>query len=500
MAKRTTPLAEKLFYPAAFFGGLLVGLPHMFAALAPAQALGLGLLFWIFFATKPDAGRAVAGGLLFGIAMATVRVPLNAFTPMATVFFFGLAILLGLLIVLPLGKFCRLPPLRGALGWAASVALIDFLHVTFIAPFGTAQALGLPWVSYPALSSFVALWGWASLALFCTGLGALVALLFFKDARKRALAALLAWLVVFSGAGFLYRLSAETGKTVLAHAVGFWSMPLPREVLEAVQKLGTDMDTLPVVEDTPVFSKKLAQGKEAFLPDKKNTGTAPDAELWVYPEFAFQETRNDYTFLLFEKMRSRLKANELVAAPWFDIGLGRNSLSYLSREKQGQAYTKRHLVPHIEKYNRGAGIPVLEERNGISFGALICHDDNFTEIANALSARGVQVVAIPIMDWAGVEKIHPLSAVLRAMEGRYAVVRAAACSQVAIIRATGQYAARISAGELKEQGQAVLTAQIPAGKSRSLYSWWGDIPFLLTGLITVCVVFIPKRKPPQNTR
>ena len=173
MAKRTTPLAEKLFYPAAFFGGLLVGLPHMFAALAPAQALGLGLLFWIFFATKPDAGRAVAGGLLFGIAMATVRVPLNAFTPMATVFFFGLAILLGLLIVLPLGKFCRLPPLRGALGWAASVALIDFLHVTFIAPFGTAQALGPEGTTPLAVGVMRMVIGGTALAVIAFSLAAL---------------------------------------------------------------------------------------------------------------------------------------------------------------------------------------------------------------------------------------------------------------------------------------------------------------------------------------
>lgn len=419
--------------------------------------------------------------------MGLTRIPYAGFRWEALLGLFLLAVTVGALFGMAAWCVRRRGGVAAALAWAGLVALVDFAWVKGFDFFGTAQMLTLPWAAAPKAVAFAALWGWASITFFVAGFAALGALLFEPGAHRRARRALIVWCLCFWLPGWFYRMSAETPQTLSAVAVGFWDMPMPEKMPARVKRWSADADSLPV----------RAGAGESASPDaaQKALRQAPQAPVFfVFPEFAFSEATNAASQKWLAELAGALPENAVAAAPWFDNAEKFNQCSLLTRAGERGLYRKTHLLRYIENYRHGAGNIVTAKLDDITVGVMICQDDNFTDVARGLSRAGAQVVGIPVMDWPGVNRIHPLSAVIRAIEGRFAVVRAAACGQSAIISATGETLARAEPEAVKAAGSVVIQACVHAGAARSLYARWGDAPLLISCALAVIANFARRRR------
>jgi apolipoprotein N-acyltransferase len=146
-----------------------------------------------------------------------------------------------------------------------------------------------------------------------------------------------------------------------------------------------------------------------------------------------------------------------------------------------QRVRKRHLVPGWEEgYAAGTTSPVWEA-DGVRWGAAICKDLDFPELARDLGAAGAQVVAAPAWDFAGTEALHARMARFRAVEGGFALARSAQEGQLDVWDARGR-----SAGSARNPGGAVsLLATVAVGPGGTPYSRWGD------WLVVVALAWMP---------
>jgi apolipoprotein N-acyltransferase len=167
------------------------------------------------------------------------------------------------------------------------------------------------------------------------------------------------------------------------------------------------------------------------------------------------------------------------AAPGAQVVAGLNLLGEEPKVNEARVYLggelrqrvrKRHLVPGWEDgYAAGTASPVWDE-DGVRWGVAICKDLDFPGLARELGASGAQVVAAPAWDFAGTEALHATMARFRAVEGGFALARAAQEGQLDVWDARGR-----SMGSAKNPGGAVsLLARVAVGPGGTPYVRWGD--------------------------
>jgi apolipoprotein N-acyltransferase len=118
-------------------------------------------------------------------------------------------------------------------------------------------------------------------------------------------------------------------------------------------------------------------------------------------------------------------------------------------------------------------------------GAMICQDDNFTDLARGYGRDQVPIVAVPTQDWREVAPYHLENSRFRAVENRYTVVRAAVNGTSAIVSPSGRVLAR---RDHFVDGDGLVVARLPqADGSLRLYSWFDWAPFAWLAVIVVGV-------------
>jgi apolipoprotein N-acyltransferase len=167
------------------------------------------------------------------------------------------------------------------------------------------------------------------------------------------------------------------------------------------------------------------------------------------------------------------------AAPGAQVVAGLNLVSEQPRVNEARVYLggeprqrvrKRHLVPGWEDgYAAGTASPVWDA-DGVRWGVAICKDLDFPGLARELGAAGAQVVAAPAWDFTGTEVLHAAMARFRAVEGGFALARAAQEGQLDVWDARGR-----SMGSATNPGGAVsLLARVAVGPGGTPYARWGD--------------------------
>jgi len=185
------------------------------------------------------------------------------------------------------------------------------------------------------------------------------------------------------------------------------------------------------------------------------------ARLVVFPEAAF-ELRPGKPRASFEAEWSKIAVKYAVflVVPVLDRQTPGNRLLVFSAAgaKLGE-YTKRNLVPLAEPFPPGNGDLLLFDVEGVRVGTLICHDDNYPDLARAYSARGAELLAIPTFEGpAAVAPYHLRNTTLRAIENPLALVRAAAQGESAVIAPGG---AVLVTFDHSSGGTFVVTADAP---------------------------------------
>ncbi len=135
------------------------------------------------------------------------------------------------------------------------------------------------------------------------------------------------------------------------------------------------------------------------------------------------------------------------------------------------AYYKRHLIPGFEdRYTPGDASTMLAgaPRTGVA----ICKDLDFTATARAHAALAAQLLLVPAWDFGEDAWMHGRMAVLRGVEGGFAIARTARDGSLTLSDDRGRVLAETSSAG--EAGPVSLLGELPLRGTRTPYARWGD--------------------------
>ena len=147
------------------------------------------------------------------------------------------------------------------------------------------------------------------------------------------------------------------------------------------------------------------------------------------------------------------------------------ALTFEPRAARPVPYYKHHFIPVLEdRYTAGTvrtllpGVP----RTGVA----ICKDLDFTSTGLAYARRDVQLLLVPAWDFDVDAWMHGRMAVMRGVEGGFAVARAARNGDLTLSDDRGRVVAEASAAGVTEP--VSLVADLPLRDTRTPYRLWGD--------------------------
>jgi apolipoprotein N-acyltransferase len=158
-------------------------------------------------------------------------------------------------------------------------------------------------------------------------------------------------------------------------------------------------------------------------------------------------------------------------------------------------YEKAFLLPGFERgYARGTS-PGTFSVSGTTAGVAICKDMDFPRWLRRYAIRGVRIVFVPAWDFVDDGPLHARMAIVRGVEGGFAVVRSAQEGLVTI----SDHKGRILAEQVSSESRDVLLAgDVSLGPGHTLYSvagdWFGAASVALT-LIIVVMATLRARRP-----
>jgi apolipoprotein N-acyltransferase len=157
-----------------------------------------------------------------------------------------------------------------------------------------------------------------------------------------------------------------------------------------------------------------------------------------------------------------------------------------------QSYAKRHLVPFVEtEFTPGRASGRLDG----SLAMEICKDMDFPRTILGDAKGGIRLMAVPAGDFVKDAWLHARMAIMRGVEGGFAIIRAADDGLLTVSDAQGRVIAQKTAASA---GMTVLVAPLALGPGPTLYTFIGDtfagcVIALCIGIALVCVRTRPAR-------
>ena len=440
-------------------GALLSGL-GLFVSNRPLHAWPLQLVCLIPWLWALRRSRSPRRGALLGLIVGLVHsVPLVLWLELPPIMAAALALYVSLLWSLfgALGAWLlRGPPVLAAFAVGGAAVCVEWIDVSAVPIWGTAQAFTRVWSAFPAGIQLVSLTGILGIVFVLVTAQALVVALPSSSGRRAALAlALLALAVVaLDYAGW----TRPADRTLRVAAIGWVDETLAPSELASDQAL-LDGIVAPALRDAAHQGARLA----------------------VLPETAFAV--DDPAPLLAEIGELAQETGLVIAVGYFARRTNDNRVAFIGPGgRLGDEYRKTHLIAFLETYQAGDGTPVVVDVAGVKVGVLVCQDDNFSDLARGLARAGAEVIAVPTRDWREVKDEHLGNARFRPVENRVGMVRAAANGISAVISGRGELVAE---RDHFSQGAGLVIADLPVRESGTLYRRVGDWLALAVGLLLV---------------
>lgn len=134
-------------------------------------------------------------------------------------------------------------------------------------------------------------------------------------------------------------------------------------------------------------------------------------------------------------------------------------------------YHKVHLIPVYEaNYRVGESLGVLSTAQG-TWGVAICRDMDFPDLGRSYSRAGVGIMLIPAWDFVADGRIHARMAVMRGVEGGYAVVRSA---QEGLVTVSDHHGRILAEGATSAEPEVLLLTDVTPGPGSTFYARTGD--------------------------
>lgn len=444
---------------------MLLAIPNLYPSWAPLQLLALVPVFYLGSSRKVNChhGMLIAG-LYMGLAyiipqLFVLRLPIL----MSLILLVHLTVLL-ILVSWVSAQLLQDRGIVGSFAVGAFLVVLDWVNITAVPIWGTAQSFVRCWSSYPGLIQFTSFTGMAGIIFALGTLQALaVNIIIRQKQRIRLFVAGGAVLLVFLSTNTVVRFQRPLGRLKVA-AVGWTS--------EDVSQFG----------DT--YSKK---GFDALFAQPVMEAVRKGARLIVSPEMGFYCGRNDREKWL-EQIREIARRHKVfLVIGYFNEAEQENRLLFMN--EQGTVvseYSKTYLTP-FEDYRKGDGQLKIVDFESIRIGGMICQDDNFTRLSREYGRKRVGVVAVPTLDWYQVRGAHLQNSIHRAIESRYAIVRAATDGISAIITPTGKI---LDSRDHFIEGPGAVVGEVPVYMCRTLFSVAGSWPAVVS--MVFLAVYIAK--------
>ncbi len=155
-------------------------------------------------------------------------------------------------------------------------------------------------------------------------------------------------------------------------------------------------------------------------------------------------------------------------------------------------YDKQHLVPGFEaKYHRGNTPGLIAGTNPV-IGVAICKDLDFVPLGREYARAETGLLLVPAWDFVNDGWLHSRMAVMRGVEGGYAVARSASGGRLTVSDANGRVQAERTSDASAE---VLLEADVPVGPGGTFYSRTGDwFAWLCLGIAAVCLYSVGKSR------
>jgi apolipoprotein N-acyltransferase len=209
-------------------------------------------------------------------------------------------------------------------------------------------------------------------------------------------------------------------------------------------------------------------------------------QLLVSPETAFGVNDDNIPQALVQFRDLSRQHGIHLAVGYFDAKSSENRAAFINpTDGLVGRYTKTHLTP-FEHYAKGNGQPVIVVIDGVSVGVMICQDDNYTDISRQYGVQPTAVVAVPTNDWITVRNAHLQNTIHRAIESRFAIVRAASNGISAIISPKGKL---LVIKDHFTDGPGLIVADVPIYGQRTVFSRFGHWFVAVCGVFLACYVW-----------
>jgi len=438
--------------------GLLLGIPNLYPAASWLQALAFVPVFHLGATGKVRHRDMLLTGIYMGLAYILPQLVTMKFPTLLTlILLIHFTVLMTALACIS-AKLIRGPALLAAFAVGAFLVVLDWANFTVIPIWGTAQSFVRCWSWYPDLILFTSLTGITGI-IFVLGTLQVLAVNFVirPKLRIKLTATAMILVMVFLTANLVIQGRQPAGKLKVA-AVG-WTYTGSADEHNPQTPEGFDV----------LFARPVAKAAEE------------GARLIVSGELGFYIDRYEREKWLDRFGEIARRHNVFLAIGYLDADKHEDRLLFMNPEGKVLAeYTKTYLTP-FEDFHKGTGQLSVIDVEGIRTGGMVCQDDNFPHLSRHYGRERVGVVAVPTLDWLQVKDAHLQSSIHRAIESRYAIVRAAINGISVIVSPTGRILARC---DHFAQGPGVIIAEVPVYTHRTLFSILGHWP------IVVSVVFL----------
>jgi apolipoprotein N-acyltransferase len=343
-----------------------------------------------------------------------------------------------------------------AISYPALAVSAEFL-LSRVSPHGTLGSLAYSQGDVPVIlqiASFTGLWG---ISFLLALLPAALAIAWARRAESR-----LARTLLLTG----------TLPVVAAIIFGEWRLATPGPSAEvAVGLAASDVETARRREQGPPGDP--VPTLRAFA-DRAVKLASRGAKIIVLPEKFVTVTR-EYA----EPARTILSATArerqvTIVAGWYvDTGSEPRNVAIVFGPDGDVLleYDKQHLIPGIEwGYRAGSAIGLLPEEP-VRTGVAICKDMDFVPLGRAYARAGVGLLLVPAWDFIRDRWLHSRMAILRGVEGGYAIARTATDGLLTVSDARGRIVTERASGE---SADVLLNAVVRVGSGGTFYSRTGD--------------------------
>ena len=159
-------------------------------------------------------------------------------------------------------------------------------------------------------------------------------------------------------------------------------------------------------------------------------------------------------------------------------------------------YDKHHLIPGLEAVDEAGTSRLIVSRSSGDWGVEICKDMDFPALAREYARDGIALLLVPAWDFDVDGWLHGRMAILRGVEGGFAIARAAKQGRLSVTDARGRVVAEAASDVAPF---ATLVTTVHAAHEATIYARFGNwfawlSLIVLAGIAVRDVVMRPRRR------